>query len=68
MRAIIVSQVALGKIPKFVELTFMARERRNIHAVAHAFGADIVMTNINDIAHVFRGIKANPFINRVAFK
>ena len=68
MRAVIVSQVTLGKIPKFVKLMFMARERCNVHAIAHAFGADIVMTDIDDIAHVVGGIKADSFINRVPFE
>ena len=68
MRTVIVSKVALGEIPQLVELAFMTRKSRDVHSIAHAFGTDIVVADVDDVAHIIRSIEANPFIDRVALE
>ena len=68
VRTVIIAEVTLCEVPQLVELALVAREGSDIHSIAHAFGADVVMADIDDIAHVLGCAEANPFVNRIAFE
>ena len=63
-----VFHVRLGKFPEPVEKVLLAEECGNRHAVAHAFGADVVVADIHDVRHVIAFVKANAFVFAVAFE
>ena len=63
-----VFHVRLGEFPELVEKVLLAEECGNRHAVAHAFGADVVVADIHDVRHVIAFVKANAFVFAVAFE
>ena len=46
----------------------MVGQSRDKQTVTHAFGSDVVVPDIDDVAHVVGRIKIDAFIYRIAFK
>ena len=64
----VIAQVLLGEVPELLEQLVVARQRGDEHPVAHPFGTDVVVSDVDDVAHVVRGVEADPLVDGVAFK